>query len=252
MPIDDPNSSNARHDAGSDPVNEKEVDRVLAEAVGLSGQLEDEVGVEQAVSRARSGVGSGTGQSEAADVDDQLNKVEQLLRGMGTEPEPRPDDQSPPKASGREEPPPSKDEPSAVPEPEPGPSATQLVPVAEPLEDESRVDSPPPDESARPDDAAEPNEESAAPEAPNEPDPPEVHAEAPAPEQSMQSRGPRQFDLRRLLTLTSDAFCEGLLAVSDFFDNRFAWIGYGARRVIGWIALALLVAAGSIAAYSLS
>ncbi len=256
MPTDDPNSSNARHDAGSDPVDEKEVDRVLADAVGLSSQLEDEVGVERAGMVASSGVGPGTGQSEAADVDDQLNKVEQLLRGMGTEPEPRADDQPTPKASDREEPPPPKDEPAAVPEPEsdPEPSATQEEPVAERVEEESRLEPPPPDESPRPDDdAASSGEEATEPAAAKEPDPAAVHVEAPAPEQGVRSRGVRRaFDLRRLLSLAFDALCEGLLAVSDFFDNRFAWIGYGARRVIGWIAVALLVAAGSIAAYSLS
>jgi len=78
------NESNPAEPTGnSDPnsVDEAEIDRILAEASGLTGQIGDEVGVD---STAGAGIDALQGSPGPTDVDSQVNRVEELLRGVAS------------------------------------------------------------------------------------------------------------------------------------------------------------------------
>lgn len=268
MPTDDPNSSDARHRAGPDPTDENEVDRVLAEAAGLSGRLESELGAEPSAAGLGVSFGAVPAQATEADVDDQLNKVEELLKGI------RPDLES------QEDEHPQADEQVSV---EPA-DAEERPASATPAEtDSDTAEFPRPDDSDAVDES--PTDSQPGEDLEDRPPPAHPHAEtsfepagipdlseqmlepvsavkqdasdSPAPSSGQVSDAPSGGSLdaagvRRALTSALSALADGFLAFCDLLDDLFAWVNYDARRIIGWVALALLVAACSIAAYSLS
>lgn len=273
MPTDDPNSSDARHQAGPDPTDENEVDRVLAEAAGLTGRLGSEIGAEPSEAEPGASFGAVPAQATEADVDDQLNKVEELLKGIKPDLEPQ-DDEGPQRNEQVSAEPADTDECPALATPAPAaPAETDSDTIEAPrlddpdADDESPADGPPGEDLEDRPPSAHPNAETSF-EPAGVPDLSEQVLEPVSGDKQDPSDSPTQSlsqvpgapsggsldvgGVRRAFASALSALADGFLAFCDVLDDLFAWVNYDARRIIGWVALALLVAACSIAAYSLS
>jgi hypothetical protein len=267
MPTDDPNFSDARHQAGPDPTDENEVDRVLAEAAGLSGRLGSELGTEPSESGPGADLGALAAQATEADVDDQLNKVEELLKGIrpdleAEEERPQGDEEVSAEPADTEEPP-----ASATPVQTDSDTVEAPRPDDPDAEDESLTDGEPSEDLDDRPFSADTNTETSL-EPAGVPDLSHQVLESDSAVQQDSSDAPvassgrlsgsasggflNAAGVRRALTAALGAIGNGFLVFCDLLDNMFAWVSYDARRIIGWVALALLVAACSIAAYSLS
>jgi len=300
------NESNPTEPTGNpdpNPVDEAEIDRILAEAAGLTEQLQDEVGLE---STAGGGVDVLQEQPGATDVDSQVNRVEELLRGVVSVEESEPVDPTPEQADDPAPPdeaadavdtavestpdvemPADADEtasnlPDLEPEAQPAEPATEVadqteeqstnkpdddsVPVPDSpvlLQSESEFEQA---SASQPDDGALNPTDDAKPQATVDPASSQSSAEEPgtagdAPPMrdvqgtdgsSVATTWPNAFaEYMRTLRAGASQVLEGVLHAFDIVDTRCAWISYKVRRIIGWIAVAVLVAAATITAYSL-
>ncbi|NOT02746.1 MAG: hypothetical protein HOP29_19255 [Phycisphaerales bacterium] len=286
MTANDSNAPRPSDFGGTQPAGEGEIQRLLDDAAGLSRQLENEVGAELVTPDDDTPPSS----SDVLDVDAQLDRVEEILRHVH-EMEPTPDsppdaavvptgaiDATPAHESHQPAPvatdsdsaarvgstssesttadaslsaTPAADATSSLPhEPDVSISATSVAPA----DDEPIAD---PHTAAAVDELL----AMAAATAGDADAGPVSNAETPLDQSShtdaapAHSRPKHRFAPRRMMaSCATGAFvlADGLVGALDALDRTVTWMTYGVRRIVGWLAMAILVAAASITAYSLT
>ena len=214
-----PNPSDTPRDAGSDAIDENEIDRVLAEAMDLTKDLQNEVGVAPAepeeATHAEHDSQHAPPDESIPDVDLELSDIEAMLADLSESAKP-------------------------VEEGEPGEGdvdASDAQGVQASAEETAAVG------SDSPADALEPSEEESAPARARRSILRSLHPSA-----VRELVAPIAPSCRMALSTATDT----TVRVLDVIDGVFAWVNYGVRRILGWVAAAIMVAAISIAAFSFS
>ncbi len=224
----DPNPIEPSDDGETGHVDETEVERVLAEAADLSTQLQIEIGQSEPEPGSMADLASFEESSPPSDVDAQLEQVQAMLADV---------------SDATADPPPLEAgvaQATASPEP-----VDQPMKAPEDWDFDGESEPPESDELS-----------------PGEPEPetesdPEPWVDSDPPPSKSPARGLR-VKTRTVLTgaqrTASRAVVpvlEHTLRAADVVDGFFAFIRYEVRRILGWVALAILVAAAAIMAYSL-
>ncbi|MEE9294873.1 MAG: hypothetical protein V3W34_07940 [Phycisphaerae bacterium] len=217
-----PNPPDPLPDASLNPIDEAEVERIINEASDLTNEIEEQLGAVEAPLGAASDLQPFEEASAPPDVFAQLDEVEAALKEVG-------EDQGRPVRTAQyphSKPSVEGDQPDAgVPPPTQGAAAGHKSPS-------QPADGPMPAETA----AAQSGQ------------PTDHHQDASPIRQKETISVVCLLKLRAAFTRTVDA----ALYAMDVIDGAFVWVGYPARRVLGWIALALFVAACALTASSLS
>lgn len=236
---DDPQPNQSGNDPGPDAA-EQDIDGLIASASSLAADLAADVGQDPAPDDPPA-----QATDPDADVGAQFDRIDSLLAEASDElgeEVPEPDRAGSPTADAQDAAPP---EPA---QPEPVQDAT-AVPAANPPDASAGSAEPGPDLLADSmedfsdlddlpsfDDDSEPEHEVSAQDAP-----PAGTKSAPSVSTSTQVDHSPGSGLK-VITLA--------VGILDLIDRPFAWIGYGPRLVIGWIALFTLLAACAVFAYA--
>lgn len=290
VPENEPNLPQPSKQPDPDPTDEGEVERVLAEAAGLTKDLEDEIGVEPPPAEPGVDLNPVTADPAKVDVDSELNKVEALLAEAQAAIDEEPAQQIVAETAGAAADAPEQEQsPTPQPDSPPVPASKGdeqmdpppvAPPVAEsdgPVAGEADIEPDNPDPGGSPIvqgddldgfDVAQPGDQDNAmgefggggdldPLEPSE----LTVTTAPAAVSAGRSVWSR-FHLHKMLSFRDAVIPRGeeailglaerMLRLADVIDGLFAWVSYEKRRVVGWVALALLVAACSITAVTLS
>lgn len=220
----DPNSSEKPRNTDPATVDEREIERVLDQAAGLAGQIVDEVGVEEVVPGSIADLSQAAAEGPAVDVEACLDEVEARLKAFAGAPD-----------EGR--PPPTE---SARTDSQAVESAVEEIPAIEPqagdaVELQSESSSNKGLQPARP--------------AHDAPSPPPAVTRRP----TMIARLRHAFSaITAFVDSTIDSTLTIALRTFDFMDGIFAFVSYDVRKILGWVALAMFVAACALTASSLS
>jgi len=253
MPENEPNPIDQPNEA--DAASEAEVDRILGEAAGLADDLEGEVGDARSPAGGAADRVAAVEEDNEVDVDTQLDHVERLLKGLGSEEDPQQErsmDEGPTEpaddevqsvgyeARKFEESTKDRSPACGVAFEDERPAKTQTGPIGAAPVGSPRSKVEPRTLAA----TSQPREdESAAP------------CEGDGLDGSVRGAPPRFAWLGKVAS-AARRFCfsgiDRLLRTIDGLDAAFAFVSYDIRRLIGLVALALLVAAFSIMAFSFS
>ncbi len=265
MPESEPNPSQPPKDTPGDAVDENEISRVLDEAGDLSRSLGNEVGEPEIVPGSLADLETLSETSDTPKLDDELDRVESLLRDAS-------DGEAPPPESAAEQ-------VNITPRNEAGELVAAQVPLAD-AGDEAALphapDGPVEEAVATVEEAGKGNEAEAEPSGEGEeetaaesseggdqavegvetPEPSES-SEPPATEELIETNAPavsvsRGARVKMHLRPIAEAVVHGGLRALDLIDQVFAFVNYGTRAMLGWVALVIVVAAGAIFAFSAS
>jgi hypothetical protein len=261
-----PDSADLPNSDDRDPTDETEIDSVLAEASGLAQNIIDEVGQADSTSDIQSE------ESESGlpklDVEEQLNEVERVLDDIteeaATPPSSPPADSAdttdPPEETASDAPPGEQPQSQEAPETQtqtmtaaadeeqttPQPTAGPGIDISD---EDLAGDSVPTLDSDEPAETEEPPVDDTQPivgDADNK-----STSETTEPPTTPPKRSFWQAHVAPHCNAGIRATAETAFKALDFLDEKFAWVGYGARRIVGWVAMAFFVAAAAIMAFTL-
>ncbi len=273
MPDDDPDPPNPAPGEPEAP-DESEIDGILAEATDLTQKLEQQIGSEEPPPGTVADLHAIEDAAEFPDVEAELRQVESMLREIGEDDE-NPisiDHSAPPEQTPQHAHYAATSTPDASPTAPDAASATDgrhlgesvESPVEKPAGEHSETQltkphAPGVTEIAKISDISEIADMSDTAQIPDIPDPEDASL-AEQPQTENLRRFPAMVQQPRLalaaagssLSLLTGRAVDTLLLVLDAVDGTFAFISYDIRRIFGWIALALFVAACAVTASSIA